>query len=406
MVIIGKGYQILIPFPRGIPKIVFIMKKTLIAAVAIAAVGALTATAQVVEQPNFFDNWSIGLDGGVTTPLKKNPFFKSMRGTAGIHIQKQITPAFAIGAESLFGVNTSSWKGRVHSANVFDNSYVGLYGAVDLFNLFGGYQCEVRPFTIEAVAGAGWGHYYFTDSEGGDHNFLGTKAGLNFNFNVNDNVTIGIKPSVLWDMESRHGNRGVTFDANRATFQLLASVGYRFGDGFQCVAPYNQAEVDALNAEVNGLRAALATATDAAAAATLDAAATAAALDSCLNAAPQVVKEVTNNYNSVRFVFFRIGSSAITPDQMPNIEMISDYMKNHPDSKVVIKGYASKDGNYDFNIKLAQSRAESVKNALVKKYKIPADRISAQGEGIGNMFEEESWNRVSICTLENDSDNK
>ena len=86
--------------------------------------------------------------------------------------------------------------------------------------------------------------------------------------------------------------------------------------------------------------------------------------------------------------------------------MISDYMKNHPDSKVVIKGYASKDGNYDFNIKLAQSRAESVKNALVKKYKIPADRISAQGEGIGNMFEEESWNRVSICTLENDSDNK
>lgn len=382
------------------------MKKIFIATALIATIGSFTAAAQVIEQPKFFDNWSIGIDGGVTTPLKNNPFFKSMRGTAGIHIQKQITPAFAIGAESLFGVNTSSWKGRAHSANVFDNSYVGVYGAVDLFNFFGGYQCEVRPFTIEAVAGAGWGRYYFTDGEGGDHNFFGSKAGLNFNFNVNDNVTIAVKPSVLWDLESNQGKRGVTFNANRATFQLLAGVSYKFGDGFQCVAPYNQAEIDALNAEINGLRAAVATATDAAAAATLDAAASAAALDSCLNAQPKVVKEVTNNYSSVRFVFYRIGSAVITPDQMPNVEMIADYMKSHPASTVIIKGYASKDGNYDFNIKLAKNRAESVKNALVKKYKIAADRITAEGEGIGNMFEEESWNRVSICTLDNASETK
>jgi hypothetical protein len=37
---------------------------------------------------------------------------------------------------------------------------------------------------------------------------------------------------------------------------------------------------------------------------------------------------------------------------------------------------------------------------LVKTYKIAADRINAEGQGIGNMFEEASWNRVSICTLE------
>ena len=103
----------------------------------------------------------------------------------------------------------------------------------------------------------------------------------------------------------------------------------------------------------------------------------------------------------MRYIFFRIGSSVITRDQQPNVEMIASYMKNHPDSKVIIRGYASKDGNLDFNIKLAQARAESVKQALVKGYKIPADRIEAKGEGIGNMFEEESWNRVSICTLEN-----
>ena len=114
------------------------MKKMILAALAIVVTGAVSASGQAVEQPGFFDNWSLGLDGGVTTPLKNNPFFKSMRGVAGAHIQKQITPTFAVGAEGLFGVNTSSWKGRTHSSTVFDNSYIGLYGAVDLFKLFGG----------------------------------------------------------------------------------------------------------------------------------------------------------------------------------------------------------------------------------------------------------------------------
>ncbi len=37
---------------------------------------------------------------------------------------------------------------------------------------------------------------------------------------------------------------------------------------------------------------------------------------------------------------------------------------------------------------------------LVKRFKVSPDRITAEGEGIGDMFEEQSWNRVSICTLE------
>lgn len=129
----------------------------------------------------------------------------------------------------------------------------------------------------------------------------------------------------------------------------------------------------------------------------------AADLEACKNRPVQkeVVKEVSNNLSSVRFVFFRIGSSKITADQQPNVEMIASFLKNHPKAKVVIKGYASQDGNLEFNQKLAAARAESVKNQLIKKYKIASDRIVAEGEGIGHMFEEESWNRVSICTIEN-----
>lgn len=323
-----------------------------------------------------------------------------MRGLTGIHIQKQITPVFALGVEGSFGINTSSWKGYTHSSTAFDNSYVGAYGAVNLFNLFGGYDCAVRPFDIEAVLGAGWGHLYETREP--DHNFIATKAGLNFNFHPSEKVTISIKPSIIWDM-SRYGSKqsSAAFNANHATFNLMAGVSYTFGDGFECVEPYNQAEVDALNATVNDLRATVNAQAAANAALQNTNEGLAADLAACM-AAPKttVIEETTTNNNSVRYVFFKIGSYAITADQMPNVEMIAAYMKNHPNAKVIVKGYASPDGPEEVNIRLANQRAQAVKDSLVKRYKIAADRITAEGEGIGNMFKEESWNRVSICTIE------
>lgn len=377
------------------------MKKTLYAAALIAALSSVSAAAQAVEEPGFFDNITIGLDGGVTTPMHNGPFFGGMRGVAGLHIGKQITPVLGAGIEGAFAVNTSSWRGFPHSSTAFDNSYIGLYATADLFNLFGGYNCSVRPFTIEAVLGAGWGHDYYAKSDGvSDWNYFATKAGLNFNFNVTDNFSISIKPSIVWNMNGNFEQSGTGYNINNATFNLLAGLNYRFGSGFECVRPYDQAEVYALNSQINELRGKLDSSVASADAWQTKANALAAELDSCRNRKPEVVKEVSNQYNSVRFVFFRIGSYKITADQMPNVEMIADYMKNHPQSKVIVKGYASRDGNYDFNVRLAKNRADAVRNALISKYRVNPDRIVAQGEGIGDMFEEESWNRVSICTLE------
>lgn len=374
------------------------MKKIILFAA--IALGAMSASAQAVEQPKFSDNWSIGFDGGVTTPLRHHAFFGSMRPIVGLHLAKQISPVFGLGVEGQFSVNTSSWNGRPHSSTAFDNSYVGAYGTVDLANLFGGYNCEVRPFTVQAVAGAGWGHEYLNKGIGDDYNYFVTKAGLNFVFNVSERVSIGVSPYVTWNMSPVHQS-SAAYNANDAQFNMQASVTYHMGGhNFNCVMPYNQAEIDALNGQINDLRASLDQATANANAWESKANGLANELAAC-NARPaQVVKEVNNNLSSVRYVFFKIGSSVITADQQPNVEMIADYLKNHKGSKVMIKGYASQDGNLDFNIKLAQRRAESVKESLIKKYKIAPDRIIAEGEGIGHMFKEESWNRVSICTVE------
>ena len=402
------------------------MKKiAILTAAACVAIGASAQTA--VEKTNMSSNWSVGVDGGVTTPIKGHSFFQNMRGAVGLHIHKQISPVFGLGVEGMAGINTSSWNPSYsaempdgstvtaygHSSTAFDNSYLGVYGTVNLMNLLGGFSCEPRVFEIEAVAGAGWGHNYLNKGaymplsiNAEDENYFVTKAGLNFNFNVVRNLTISVKPYVAWNMTGTKAQplevKGATaaYDARNATFNCMVGVTYNFGPGFECVDTRNQAELDALNARINQLREELAACDTATEASRARAAAIAAELAACQNQAPTVVKEVNNNLSSVRYVFFKLASAKITQDQMPNVTMIADYLKNHPKSNVIVKGYASPEGNPEFNVKLAANRAEAVKNALVNKYKIAPSRIQAEGCGIGEMFSENSWNRVAICTVD------
>ena len=402
------------------------MKKLFLIAAAMLGMASVQAQ-QVLEEPSFGSNWSVGVDGGATTPLTGHAFFGSMRGMFGLHIQKQVSPAFAVGAEGMLMVNTSSWNNPMvayagdtefyangRSSTAIDRAYFGMYGSVNLFNLIGGVRCDgPRFFDIEVTAGAGWGHDFYSRNTWmpfsyttQDENYFVTKVGLNLNFNVCQNLTVSLKPYVAWNMTGTKNKpldveyTSAAYDATRATFNIAASVSYNFGPGFQCVTPADPAAVAALNDQVNALRAQIGNTVAAGEAAVARAQALGQELSACQNKKPEVIKEVNNSLTSVRYIFYRIGSSKITADQQPNVEMVAGYLKNNPKSKVVIKGYASPDGNLEFNKKLAAARAESVKTMLVNKYGIKADRITADGEGIGEMFTENSWNRVSICTLE------
>ena len=79
-------------------------------------------------------------------------------------------------------------------------------------------------------------------------------------------LTISIKPSINWNMTDGNNfyNTGewsqtsCAYDINNATFNIMAGVSYNFGPGFNCVKPYNQAEIDALNGQINSLRSTLA----------------------------------------------------------------------------------------------------------------------------------------------------
>ena len=164
----------------------------------------------------------------------------------------------------------------------------------------------------------------------------------------------------------------------------------------------------ALNAQINDLRAQLADAENAANARIAE-------LQNQLNAANNRNAQLQRDLNDCQksksgmidkslqymtiLVHFPVNKTAVSADQQPNVERIAAYMKSHPEATCTINGYASKDGPADHNIQLANGRAASVKDMLVKKYGIDAKRINAQGQGISNMFDELSWNRVSICEI-------
>ncbi|MDE5702011.1 MAG: OmpA family protein, partial [Bacteroides sp.] len=108
----------------------------------------------------------------------------------------------------------------------------------------------------------------------------------------------------------------------------------------------------------------------------------------------------TTNMIPESIVTFRQGNTPVDASQLPNVERVASYMKRHENAVVAIKGYASPEGSGEVNTRIANARAEAVKKILVKKYKISPERITAEGQGVGDMFTEPDWNRVSICTIE------
>ena len=361
------------------------------------------AGAPVAKASGIGRGWNAGVDFGVVTPLHNGAFFPQMRPAFGLNVGKAVSPSFSVGVEGNWAVNTSGWRGAVHSSTAFDMSYLGAVASVDLMNLFNANVCPERFFTTAVELGAGWGHIYNTGRVP-DHNYFATKVGLAFNFNVARNLCLRLRPSVAWDMSDAEVEQSsAAYNVRKAVFQLQAGINFRFGKAFECVLPYDQAQIDGLNGQINDLRQRASEASTRAASAEARAARLQTELDACRSAKPTVVREevVNNRLNTVLDIFFHLGSATITNDQMPNVERLASYMKSHPQSKVAIKGYASRDGNPEVNARLAQRRAEAVRDALIKKYKIAASRIQAEGAGIGDLFEEESWNRVSVCTLEN-----
>jgi len=79
-------------------------------------------------------------------------------------------------------------------------------------------------------------------------------------------------------------------------------------------------------------------------------------------------------------VLFDSGQASLKPGAASTIDRLSNFLASQPDRSLIIEGHTDSMGSDSFNQQLSESRAESVKAALVAKG-IASERIVAVGKG-------------------------
>ena len=392
------------------------MKKLfLMLAVAMLTVSA-NAQKTAVTANKAGDNWYIGINAGVATPVSKfrvnlggaedYGFMKGVSPEFGVRVGKNLTTVFglALDINNYFG-NKSDSKSTFGSKTFINSTDFDILSTWNLSNLFGGYQGQPRKFEVIALAGGGYSRAW-AQKQGG----INAKLAFDLALNLGDakQWQVYLEPGVVLGQPYPHyANpfRKTEFLFNgkkwNGAFSLKLGVNYKFGTSngthnFKIEELRDQAEIDALNAKINELRG------------DVD------AKNGQLNAANQTINDLKKKLAECEarptqiveekkettlqpIVIFRQGKSTIDAAQYASVEMVAKYLKNHPESKVLVKGYASPEGKAELNQKLSEARATAVANALIKRYKISKDRITTQGLGAtSEISEENDFNRVAM----------
>ena len=362
-----------------------------------AAVAANAQSVKGISYGKFFDNWQVGVNVGGYTPTTRHPFFKSTRLNFGVEVGKQISPSFRLSADGVAYINDNVDGYR--NPLLIEYTNVAMLGNFNLSNIFAGYKGAPRTFEVEAFAGPGWLHAYNPGRN--DNNLMTVKFGANFLLNLGSSKAWAIKlsPSILYGLtpadqqeHSLNNNASLTQASLGIVYRFKGSNGAHHITAAQASAPVVEDNSGALRGELSEKDREL-----------RDARNRIHELEGELaearNRKPEVETVVETKRTLESVVTFAQGKTIIAPSQQPNVARIATYLKKYPNSKVVIKGFASPEGSIEVNERIAKARAEAVKAVLVKQYKIDAERIVAEGEGIGHMFSEPDWNRVSIATI-------
>ena len=233
-----------------------------------AAAIAVSASAQktAVTASKAFDNIYVGIAAGAETKAtgtKGHKAFKWFNPNATLIVGKNFTPVFGLRAEGVvrFNAHGSDWSKHYAGTGKFVNGLdVNLLGTFNLNNLFAGYKGEPRKLEFIALYGFGWSHQF-----AGDHtNGINSKAGLDIalNLGAKKQWQLFLEPSITYLMQGYGSWEGATpfaYDLSRANLDLKAGIIYKFKTSngthnFAIEQLRDQSEIDALNAQINGLR--------------------------------------------------------------------------------------------------------------------------------------------------------
>lgn len=112
--------------------------------------------------------------------------------------------------------------------------------------------------------------------------------------------------------------------------------------------------------------------------------------------------EVKDTYASIPSTIpFKFNSAVIQDVYDPLIYNIGTFMKDHPDVRVRIVGYADKFGPINVNLQISEERARAVANALEREYGINSNRIQIEYVGKEKPYYKNNnrWNRCAMVEI-------
>jgi outer membrane protein OmpA-like peptidoglycan-associated protein len=390
------------------------MKKYFMMLAATMLTATMSAQNTAITANKFGDNWYIGLNAGAaSTPWlteydEGNAFkFKGFAPNASLRIGKNLTTVFGLALEGTAYFKANQ-KSKLHTKTFVNATNVSLLGTFNLSNLFGTYMGEPRTFEVIALGGFGWMHAFGATPK---TNLVTSKFAIDLALNLGSDKQwqLYLEPNIVFGLDGWYGGskdniqNGMKYDFNDAMLGLNIGVNYKFGcsngtHNFASAQLRNQGEINNLNARINELRNTIQVKDGQLTEKDNRIEELETALDECKKKPAVVVEEVIKKENVLQpIVIFGQGKSTIDPAQYASIEMIAKYMRNHKDAKILVRGFASPEGNPELNQKLSVARAVSVMTALINKYKISPDRISIEGMGATDKLSEEiDFNRVAM----------
>lgn len=337
--------------------------RALISTLALSAV-CVVAGAQEKSNPS---PWFI--QGGVGASYATgNTGIGSLISPAGqIAVGKYFTPVW--GAR----LAVSGWQGRYGIRNASKNFFYGaatVDGIMNLSQLVRKYP--ERPVDVSVLLGAGFNRAFH-----GCSSFMG-RAGLQLGLRLNEAFDVNMEATIngvsdRWNRLDDH-----SFDTYT---NLLVGVTYKFGTSFRCATCISEAVKQHINECANKYREKV------------------VEVEKVKIDTVYVEKDAEKVVRGIRtHVLFDLAKTNIREDQMPNVVGVAQYMKENPDAKLAIAGYADKGtGNRTINERLAKERSEAVANCLADKYGIARSRMVVTSmENDEQPFEVNDWNRVVI----------
>lgn len=360
----------------------------------------------------FTDNWYIGINGGAAAGTTSPEMIKNINFDLGLRLGKWFSPTIGMAIEGT-GMFSNKWGGNKISEATPAYSQLGILATVNLTNAIKSYYGEPRKFEVILAPGFLWAHNYGENVPGTVLNSFVNKLAIDFcyNFGKKKEWQAYIEPSLNYliggidDGTNEDGieKNLVYYNINQSFLMLNVGLTYKFKTSngthnFALVESCDDNEIDNINDLINQLRAQEDEADGQIANVEKENQKIEDDIDVCAST-PQVVEEV--RVPDLPTVFYQVNKSNITPAQEQNVAVAAEVLKNHPEYKLHIKGYASPEGGHSNNMSLGVRRAEAVKTMLVNKYGIKADRINAEGcDPTDELFPVYEFNRVAIMLLE------